>query len=357
MLRLLLFMAFTYYKSVTIASAQCGASDSSNFPVTIWVTDADLKTTGNGGKVQNSSGFDIRPYADVGLTSALTFELVANTYVPTTGAVEMHVKIPTVSHTVDTVFYLAFGDSSLSTDGSSTSTWDSFYQGVWHLPNGTSLTVGDSTSHANTGTNSSATAASGEVDGAASMNGSGQHIVLPFAGITSAQFGTLSFWAFMRANANGFNAVYESADGSRGLALYVNSAGQVSFNGAFPGVSSGTAWTTSAAWAYVVSAVAPDGAGFFTTTNYQNGTSVNTDSGTPFSAQNVDFGDNPSGGGSNWDGLYDEVRWSVGTAAAQRSADWILAEYNNQKPSSTFLTFGALTPVSGAGKLFFLIPN
>jgi hypothetical protein len=60
----------------------------------------------------------------------------------------------------------------------------------------------------------------------------------------------------------------------------------------------------------------------------------------------VDFGDNASGSGTHWDGLYDEVRWSV-DASAVRSADWILTEYNNQKPASTFLTWGTLTPVGG----------
>jgi hypothetical protein len=340
-------VAFGYYKSVTIDPTQCGGSNSTNFPVTIWVTDADLKTVGNGGKVQNASGFDIRPYADSGASSALTYELVPGVYTATTGKLEMHVKLPTVSFTVPTVFYLFFGNAALNTDGSSTSTWDASYQGVWHLPNGTSLTLGDSTSHANTGTNSSATAAAAEIDGGASVDGSGQHIVLPFAGITSAQFGTISFWAYMRANANGFNAIYESADGSRNLALYITGFdGSVIFNGAFPGVSSGTILTPTAAWSCIVSAVTPDGAGFFTTQTYFNGAFVNNDSGTPFATQNVDFGDNASGSGSNWDGLYDEVRWSI-NASAVRSADWILTEYNNQKPASTFLTWGTLTPVGG----------
>jgi hypothetical protein len=340
-------MAFGYYKSVTIDPTQCGGSNSTNFPVTIWVTDADLKTVGNGGKVQNASGFDIRPYADSGASSALTYELVPGVYTATTGKLEMHVKLPTVSCTVPTVFYLFFGNAALNTDGSSTSTWDASYQGVWHLPNGSSLTLGDSTSHANTGTNSSATAAAAEIDGGASVDGTGQHIVLPFAGITSAQFGTLSLWASMRANVNGFNAIFESADGSRNLALYITGFnGSVTFNGSYPGVSSGTVLTPASALHHLVFATTPDGAGFFTTQTYQDGVFVNNDAGAPFATQNVDFGDNPSGGGTNWDGLYDEIRWSI-NASAVRSADWILTEYNNQKPSSTFLTWGTLTPVAG----------
>jgi hypothetical protein len=52
-------------------------------------------------------------------------------------------------------------------------------------------------------------------------------------------------------------------------------------------------------------------------------------------------------------GYLDEVRISN----AVRGDSWRTAEYNNQKPSSTFLTFGALTPVGTTGKRFFLIPN
>jgi len=44
-------------------------------------------------------------------------------------------------------------------------------------------------------------------------------------------------------------------------------------------------------------------------------------------------------------GLIDEVYVSN----FAYSDDYILSQYNNQKPGSTFLTWGALTPVSGSG--------
>src|SRR3989344_6655431 len=129
--------AFGYYKSVTLAEAQSGTADSTDWPLTIALgygpqaADADLKTVANGGYVQNSSGYDIRPYSDSALTTALTFELV--NYDGVNGKLEMYVKIPTLSASTDTVIYLAFGDSGISTDGSSTATWDSNFKGVWHL--------------------------------------------------------------------------------------------------------------------------------------------------------------------------------------------------------------------------------
>jgi hypothetical protein len=70
-----------------------------------------------------------------------------------------------------------YGDSSISTNQSNqTAVWDSNYKGVWHLPNGSSLTANDSSSNGNNGTITGATSTSGEVDGAASLNGSGQYI-------------------------------------------------------------------------------------------------------------------------------------------------------------------------------------
>ena len=49
--------------------------------------------------------------------------------------------------------------------------WDANYQGVWHLPNGTTLSATDSTSNGNNGTIANAQAAAGEIGGAASFNG------------------------------------------------------------------------------------------------------------------------------------------------------------------------------------------
>ena len=43
-------------------------------------------------------------------------------------------------------------------------------RGVWHLPNGTSLSASDSTSHQANGTISRGTAVAGEIDGGADLS-------------------------------------------------------------------------------------------------------------------------------------------------------------------------------------------
>jgi hypothetical protein len=355
MLSLLLFMAFTYYKTVTIDHTQCGIVDSTDFPVAIWVTDADLKTVANGGKVQNSSGYDIRPYSDSGLTIALTYELVASTYVATTGAVEMHVKIPTVSASSDTLFYLAFGDSGISTDGSSTATWSNGYTLVAHFANGSSLSLADSSGNGYTGTNNSATATAGTLDGGSAVTG-GTDVTFPAAPVDTVIAGdfTASVWC-NPTSLGAYSAIFDAYAGSvaaaKYLAAYVN-GGVLAYAGVgtLEGPIGGTVTYTTGTWHQMV----------WTRTNSQlltifytdGGLDVNVGSGLPGTTTGsgpLHVGTaNPLSGGVNWDGAYDEVR----LATIARSADWVTAEYNNQKPSSTFLTYGALTPVGGSNDNF-----
>ncbi len=363
-------MAFAYYKSVTIAAAQCGASDSSNFPVAIWVTDGDFATIANGGKSTDANGYGIRPYADSGASSPLTFELVPGTYVATTGAFEMHVKIPTVSHTSDTVFYLFLGDAAVNTDGSSTATWSNGFQGVWHLPNGSSLTVADSTANANNGTNNGAAAVAGELDGAGSFDNSSTYIDVGNGASLEIYSGfTMTAWVnpLTYHQTSGFILAKDLDTGARGYGVGVNWNG--AFSDSFPYLEvSGSAYMDGSgldatndtrihdsAWSYL--AFWEDtGPTWFAQVNNQGTPHAPFVEPTPASANtNAHWyigGRQYSGFLNPFGGYLDEVR----IANTVRSADWLTTEYNNQKPSSTFLTFGALTPTS-TGKRFLLIPN
>ena len=55
-------------------------------------------------------------------------------YDGTTGNLIAWVKIPSVSSSTDTVFYLMYGDSAINTNQSDPpNTWDSNFKGVWHM--------------------------------------------------------------------------------------------------------------------------------------------------------------------------------------------------------------------------------
>jgi hypothetical protein len=335
-------MSFGYYKTFTTDHTQAGIVDSTDFPLAIWVTDADFATVANGGKMQNSNGYDGRPFSDVGLSSALTFELVAGVYNAVTGALEMHVKIPTISHTTNLVSYFALGDSGISTDGSSTSTWSNNYLLVSHFPNGSSLTVNDSTSNAYNGTNSGGTAVAGVVDGAIGTTG-GNKVTFPSTAtdalINAGNF-TISLWVYP-TSLGSFSALFDTVN--RELSIFIN-GGVISYGslGGTQGALSGTLTYTTGAWQMMQ--WVQNGAGI--TANFYRNFTFDFSAAIPAAGTRSDtwhLGDNPSTGGANWDGYYDEAR----LATTDRSTSWLAIEYNNEKPSSTFLSWGALTPIGG----------
>jgi len=157
------------------------------------VTDANLKTVGNGGSVGKADGTDILFTASDGATK-LAHEI--ESYNAVTGQLIAWVSVPVVSPAADTVIYAYYGNASAADQQNRTGVWDSNYEGVWHLPNGTTLSANDSTSNGNnaTGLNGSS-AAAGEIDGAASLNGTSNFIqVANSSSLNGWTQQTISLW-------------------------------------------------------------------------------------------------------------------------------------------------------------------
>jgi len=163
-------------RTITINHAKVPNTDQTNFPVLISGTYADLATIANSGSVTNASGYDLVFTSDPGGSNVLAFE--QDSYSPTTGQINYWVKIPSLSSSVDTVIFMFYGNSSVTTDQSNkTAVWSNGYVGVWHLPNGTTLSTNDSTSLGNNATNvNSVSASAGEVGGGATFNGSNNYL-------------------------------------------------------------------------------------------------------------------------------------------------------------------------------------
>ena len=314
-----------------------------NFPMLFSVTDSNLKSTGNGGYVGKSDGTDIFFTASDGSTK-LNHEL--ESYNASTGQVIAWVQIPSLSPTSDTTIYVYYGNSSASDQQNKTGVWDSNYKGVWHLPNGSSLSATDSTSSSNNSTTITATATTGELDGGAAFNGS-QRISLPNIALSGTAM-TLEAWIkvssfvdyariFAKSTASG-GAPWEdyglggSSASSHQVAVSVG-IGSISYSAYTSAISSGT-------WYHLVGAY--DGSHL---TAYLNGTA-----GTPASvsgsiandSQITEIGYNTTYSPQSWNGSIDEVRISN----IARSAGWITTEYNNQNSPSTFLSEGSQENVS-----------
>lgn len=339
--------AFTYKRTVTFDHTKCGSANSTNFVALISVTDANLKTIGNGGHVQSSSGFDIRPYSDSGLSTALSFEL--DKYVAATGQLIMWVKIPTMSASVDTVIYLAYGDSSATSDGSdAASTWSASYQAVYHFGDGTTLSTSDSLA-AHNGTNTGSTAATGQVNGGVAMDGNFHYITLatPASFPITTSF-TVSTWTKLAATTG--NSWYPIQWGD---AVEANSLIADGGNGGwhYGFTTAGDTFVVGLDTNWNRVSLVFNGT---TCIGYKNGVQQSSDARSPAtpSAQQARIGIRYDAGNLGWNGSLDEL--TISNTA--RNADWILTEFNNQNNPGTFETLGtegsvapSTTSVSGTG--------
>ncbi len=146
-------------------------STQTNFTVFATTTQAVLKTTGNGGHVQNTTTFNGQTVpADLVFSTAADCSALMSwdieDYVASTGELEAWILNSSLSSASDTVFYMCYGKSSVSTyqGGAVGAAWDSNYKAVYHVANGSSLSVLDSTNDAN-GSNTGSTAIIGQLDG------------------------------------------------------------------------------------------------------------------------------------------------------------------------------------------------
>ncbi len=342
------YASFLYYKPMTLSEAQSGTADSTDWVLTISLdgnvqaADADLKTVGNAGFVQNANGYDIRPHSNATCTSALTYELVF--YEASTGKLEMHVKIPTLSTSVDTVIYLCFGDSSISTDGSSNTTWDTNHKGVYHFSDGSSLSVADSSQSASNGSNTGVAAIAGEIDGAADFGGGADVVNVN----TFSDFGrpiTFEFWEKHASMLDSDQEVIAAPAAGFGFLLYHHSStvetGFVKALTFFSDVGEvGVAFSPDGNWHHF--GISIDAAGAATIVKDGVSASVLTitpGASHPITGTAIQIG---NGAGLPLVGQLDEFKIS----STNRSVSWLIADFNNQKASSNFITWGSKVSTS-----------
>jgi hypothetical protein len=261
------------------------------------------------------------------------------------------VKIPTLTTATLTAatFYAFYGNSGVTTyQGVSTNTWDSNYKGVWHLPNGSSLSGTDSTSNANNlSNNGSPAAGTGQIDGAASYNGSSENYSLTVP-TTALDNWTISAWAQTSAPST-LQGVMQNGwdDGVTTGGGY----GILSYLGDWQGIMDGVVILDSTkavptnTWNYVVFTRNAGTAQMYVNGVASGGTSASTPN---VPARGVSLGAQLNATTPTFirplTGLVDEARVS----STPRSSDWIKTEYNNQSSPSTFVTIGAETACAAA---------
>lgn len=332
--------SWNYRKKITIDNQKVASTTGpniTNFPMLFSVTDSELKFTSFGGKVASSTSGDILFTLGNG-TTALNYEI--EKYASTTGELVAWIQIPFLSSTSTTPIYMYLGNPSAPTPAASTAqnVWDSNYVGVYHFPNGSTLSPNDSTSNGyNLTNNGSVGAGTGKIDGAATGFTSPKYLTSPaITTITSAL--TISYWVKATSNSN-YQIGFSGSGTGPELWAYDNGAGGLMAYLQNNGVYTSTFYPVDNTWHYLVSSY--NGAGVIL---YGDGNQVR--SYTSVSTQNMSsFTVGRRAGTDNYyiNGSMDEVRVSkIG-----RSADWITTEYNNQSNPTSFYTYGGLETQNG----------
>jgi Concanavalin A-like lectin/glucanases superfamily/Fibronectin type III domain/Domain of unknown function (DUF2341) len=332
---------YTYRRTVTIDHTNVPNTDQMNFPMLFSGTYSFLATTGNGGNVTNANGYDIIFTSDASGTSPLPYE--RESYNASTGAVNFWVQVPIVSHSSDTVFYMFYGNSSVTTDQSNKSgVWDSNYKGVWHLNEVSGTVNHDSTSNninANKISATSPSPAAGLFGGVQSFNGSSDYETITNTAAIDVGEGnhTVSMW-FNAGSYSSYNTVFDKETGgnNRDYSFWINSASDGWWSAGNSGA--GSSWSqpgfTTGSWHLVEITRSGN-----SETAYLDGSPTLSAafSGTTDSGGNLEIGADPVEGGYYWNGYLGEFRISNIT----RSADWIATEYHSQSAPSTFYSIGS----------------
>jgi hypothetical protein len=323
-----------------------GASAAASFTLT------DLKATGSGGKIQ-SSGNDIVFCDAYSGGNLLNFERV--NWVSTTGLVEFWVS-RTLSSSTDTPIWMFYGKAADSDHSSAAAVWSSYGMEV-HAPDGSSLTLSDSTG-TNTLTNNGATAQTSQIDGGFLVSATGPKwvSVADNASLKPTTGLTYSAWVYPTANVSvGMILTKNNGSDASGYDLYLGSGGSSTpptcqiANGGSVSILRANANLTLNAWSYVVctSDSTPTSNSHFKM--YVNGAEVTSFSSASFGAATIvtnttalGIGKRAAGTAFNGEARIDEPRVSN---TALLSADWIAAEYYSQtSPNGFALMVDTATP-------------
>ena len=333
-------VSWTNRKPVTIHHSQvAGTTNLANFPVLVSVTDPNLATVANGGNVGRSDGGDILFTASDGATQ-LAYEM--ESYNGSTGQVIAWVDVPTLSPTADTVLYLYYGNPAASNQQNPAGVWNSNYEGVWHLPNGTTLTANDSTGNGNNALTLNGTSAgAGEIDGAASFNGTSNFIQVPnSSSLNGWTQQTVSVWIKAQTDmTNNARLIEKGANNEWTLAFNYGGGNQEltlqNLGANSPAITTSIAVADNT-WHKIDATINNTSLAIAI---YVDGVLnvAGTSSGSASSTSNNIYMGEYGGGGYLYQGLLDEVRISN----TVRSAAWIATEYNTESSPATFLSEGA----------------
>jgi len=295
-----------------------------------------------------NGGGDIRFSADSLGATRLACEVVSfvTDNDPANGSAEIWVKIPSVSATVDTDFYIWYdkaGESQPAANDTygSQNVWDSDFSGVWHLkePSGSAA---DSTANGNNGTfnGNMPDAQAGKIGNCQNFAGTDDYISLsstPSNIPTGNTHYTLQAWIKPDLHDTTSRGIvgwggWGTSNAVNALKLYQISSTYYANNYWWSNdLQANSGNLADGSWHFIV-------ARFDGTTRQILVDNTSKGTNTP-SGHNVTTANNVKIGVTNnltedFDGLIDEIRISK----ISRSTEWLAAEWNNQNDPSTFIS-------------------
>jgi archaellum component FlaF (FlaF/FlaG flagellin family) len=338
-------MSFGFRKSITIDHTKVAAM-LTNFPVLVDITDSDLKAN-----VMQSNGNDI---AFVDSTHTLQYNHQIELYNSADGHLAAWVNITSVSNTVDTTFYLYYGNATCANQQNKINVWDSNYHGVWHL-NESSGTLYESTSYGNNGTAGGGPTynVDGKIAGAMGFDGSNDYVNCGDPADESLDFGTGDFtlecWVKTAEDedSNILSKLNDSDSNGEGYALAIDGAGGVMnaslYDGSQHYLDPSSISINDGEWHYLGVTFDRDGNGVYYLNGESDGiTDIKGWNGDTSTVEVFEFcRANAEGKDMYFDGIIDETRVSN----IIRSVAWINTSYLNQNSPSTFLDTGSQTTI------------
>jgi hypothetical protein len=345
-----------YRSTITIDYNQVPNTDQKNFPVLISGTydgtggGPDLRTTVNGGKVRSPYGYDVGFYTNPDCSGGkLRWE--TEKYSAATGEVVYWVKVPTVFNAKNTVLYMCYGTISITSDQSSTDTWDSNYKSVWHMADKGGLDLQNS-ADANWDLLNSGPVASdlGKIGGGTNKFFDGSYYLdSPTLSFGQGATITVSLWKKLLYEDNFVNAANDWNHITFGMGSVHATKNSMTLWAPYGGdvlaqwyVGEGPGPETSFAnyfdrWVYITCVYNSTGK---MKSLYLDGNLVASMTGNPTVGTVTGFrlGQFPDGHGQD-PSQFDEVRVSK----VARTADWIKTEFNNQNDPASFYAMGLET--------------
>jgi hypothetical protein len=328
-------------------------ADQANFPVLLnWngtTGNLPIDIYNNGPNSPNSSangnGADIRATTDEFGRNLVPIEIVtlnANSTISSASA-EIYVKLPSVSSTVDTVFYLwwrCFWASALpatDTNGSQ-AVWSNNYAGVWHM-NAASGNEADSTANAYTAVNTGSTTTTGKFGSTArSFDGTGNTYFTVTGLLGSPAACTMLAIVNVTAIGSAGASIVSLGDhvSLQVLVTPSENAG-VYYNGATWPISAETPAVTGSGYVDMAFSCSPAASSEIVYVGTTAGTNIASATGISYAGlgANTVIGKHANGGTTyNLTGAVEEIR----ILNIIQNSSWVTATYNNLMSPSTFVS-------------------